>query len=205
MILQTRDDKVTIKWYNGSWSRKWKVYTYKNRNSESVASVEILPPGDIIIGEIELTKSCSLPKATNEKIRDLYNSLDNTGNYLLVKSSTMHFVFSLSTSQKTFPSKLTFHIRHIKLESEVSELNCTALYVRSENSDSWFHNVIAWIRNFQFMSRALQITTNWDQKFPTCFWDSHHTNFGHRSENSDICFVILWSHGSEIWSPYICC
>ena len=80
MILQTRDDKVTIKWYDRSWSGKWRVYTYKNRNSESVAWVETLPIGDIIIGKIELTTSCSLPKATKEKLRDLYNSLDNTGN-----------------------------------------------------------------------------------------------------------------------------
>ena len=78
MVLQTRDDEVTIKWYDGSWSGKWKVYTYKeSRNSESVAWVETLPIGDIIIGKIELTKSCSLPKATKEKLRDLYNSLDS--------------------------------------------------------------------------------------------------------------------------------
>ena len=77
MVLQTRDDEVTIKWYDGSWSGKWKTYTYKNRNSESVTWVETLPIGDIIIGKIELTKSCSLPKATKEKLRDLYNSLDS--------------------------------------------------------------------------------------------------------------------------------
>ena len=53
MVLQTRDDEVTIKWYDESWSRKWKVYTYKESwNSESVAWVETLPIGDIIIGNI---------------------------------------------------------------------------------------------------------------------------------------------------------
>ena len=38
MVLETRDDKVTIKWYDGCWSWKVKVYTYKeSRNSEYVA------------------------------------------------------------------------------------------------------------------------------------------------------------------------
>ena len=41
------------------------------------------------------------------------------------------------------------------------------------------------------MSRALQITTNWDQKFPTRVWDSTHINFGHGSEISDI-YVLLF-------------
>jgi hypothetical protein len=78
MVLQTKDDEVTIKWYDGSWSGKWKVYTYKeSRNSEFVAWVETLPIGDIIFGKIELTKSCLLPKAAKEKLRDLYNSLDS--------------------------------------------------------------------------------------------------------------------------------
>ena len=78
MVLEVKDDKVTIKWYDGSWFGKWKVYMYKNgRNSESMAWVETLPIGDIIIGKIELTKSCSLPKATKDKLRDLYNSLDS--------------------------------------------------------------------------------------------------------------------------------
>ena len=81
MVLQVADDEVTIKWYDGSWSGRWKVYTYKeSRNSEPIAWVETLPIGDIINGKIELTKSCSLPKATKEKLRDLYNSLDNTSN-----------------------------------------------------------------------------------------------------------------------------
>ena len=108
MVLQVADDEVTIKWYDGSWSGRWKVYTYKeSQNSEPIAWVETLPIGDIITGKIELTKSCSLPKATKEKLRDLYNSLDNTSNYfLLIKSipllCTSHD-FSLSTSQNIFP------------------------------------------------------------------------------------------------------
>ena len=78
MVLQVADDEVTIKWYDGSWSGRWKVYTYKeSRNSEPIAWVETLPIVDIITGKIELTKSCSLPKTTKEKLRDLYNSLDN--------------------------------------------------------------------------------------------------------------------------------
>ena len=75
-VLEVKENKVSIKWYDGTWSGKWKVYTYMDGRN-SVAWVETLPVSDIIIGKIELTKSCSLPKATKDKLRDLYNSLDN--------------------------------------------------------------------------------------------------------------------------------
>ena len=71
-----KDNKVTIKWYDGTWSGMWKVYTCKDSRN-SVALVETLPVSDIIVRKIELTKSCSLPKATKDKLRDLYNSLDS--------------------------------------------------------------------------------------------------------------------------------
>ena len=41
MVLEMKDDKATIKWYDGTWTGKWKVYTYKNsRNLESMAWVK---------------------------------------------------------------------------------------------------------------------------------------------------------------------
>ena len=75
-MLEVKDNKVTIKWYDGTWSSKWKVYTYKDGRM-TVAWVETLQISDIIVGKIDLTKSGSLPKATKDKLRDLYNSLDS--------------------------------------------------------------------------------------------------------------------------------
>ena len=71
-----KDNKVTIKWYDGTWSSKWKVYNYKD-GRKTVAWVETLPINDIIVGKIHLTKSGLLPKAIKDKLRDLYNSLDS--------------------------------------------------------------------------------------------------------------------------------
>ena len=75
-VLEVKEEKVTIKWFDGTWSSKWKVYTYKD-GRKTVAWVESLPIDDIIEGKIELTKSGSLPKATKDKLRQLYNSLDS--------------------------------------------------------------------------------------------------------------------------------
>ena len=55
----------------------------------SVAWVETLPVSDIIIGKIELTKSCSLLKATKDKLRDMYNSLDGPANTVALQLTEM--------------------------------------------------------------------------------------------------------------------
>ena len=73
-VLQSKDNEVTIKWYDGTWSSKWKVYTYKDGRN-TVAWIETVPMNDIILSKIELTKSGSLPTAIRGKLRDLYNSL----------------------------------------------------------------------------------------------------------------------------------
>ena len=73
-VLEVKDT-VTIKWYDGTWSSKWKVYTYRN-GRQMVAWIETLPLSDIIAGNIQLTNSGALPKAIKDKLRHLYNSLD---------------------------------------------------------------------------------------------------------------------------------
>ena len=75
-VLEKKDNKVSIKWYDGTWSSKWKVYTYKDRR-QTVAWVETVEISDIILGKVELTKSGFLPKVTKDKLRDLYNSIDS--------------------------------------------------------------------------------------------------------------------------------
>ena len=87
-VLEVKENKVSVKWYDGTWSGKWKVYTYMDGRN-SVAWVETLPVSDIIIGKIELTKSCSLPKATKDKLRDMYNSLDGPANTVTLQLTEM--------------------------------------------------------------------------------------------------------------------
>ena len=72
-MLKVEEDKATIKWFDGTWSSKWKVYNYRE-GRKTVAWIEILPTTDIIAGNIELTKSGLLPKATKDKLEKLYNT-----------------------------------------------------------------------------------------------------------------------------------
>ena len=72
-VLEVKKDKATIKWFDGTWSSKWKVYNYKD-GRKTVVWMETLP---IIAGKIELTKTGVLPRATKEKLKELYDSLDN--------------------------------------------------------------------------------------------------------------------------------
>ena len=55
-VLEVKDDKATIKWYDGMWSTKWKVYTYVSKKKQ-VAWVECLPLSSIILGGINLTSA----------------------------------------------------------------------------------------------------------------------------------------------------
>ena len=90
----------------------------------TVAWVETLQISNIIVGKIDLTKSGSLPKATKDKLRDLYNSLDsNSFFYLspLFLSSALHQILFLLP--KDFLPKFTFLIPVDKfmLRSETSD------------------------------------------------------------------------------------
>ena len=72
-VLKVEKDKVTIKWFDGTWSSKWKVYNYRDER-KTVAWIETLPVTDIISGKIELTKSGLISKATKHKLKELYDS-----------------------------------------------------------------------------------------------------------------------------------
>ena len=72
-VLKVEKDKATIKWFDGTWSSKWKVYDYRD-GRKTVAWIETLPVTDIISGKIELTKSGLISKATKDKLKELYDS-----------------------------------------------------------------------------------------------------------------------------------
>ena len=76
-VLEVKGSEVTIKWYDGNWRGRWKVYTYKDRTKSVVAWIETLPVGDIVLRDIKLTKSGSLSKIVKDQLRDLYDKLDS--------------------------------------------------------------------------------------------------------------------------------
>ena len=71
-ILEVKEEKFTVKWYDGNRCGKWEVYTYRERR-KTVA----LPISAIIAGKVELTQNGQLSKAYKDKLRKLYHSLDN--------------------------------------------------------------------------------------------------------------------------------
>ena len=60
-VLKVEKDKATIKWFDGTWSSKWKVYNYRD-GRKTAAWIETLPVTKIISGKIELTKSGLIAK-----------------------------------------------------------------------------------------------------------------------------------------------
>ena len=72
-----KGSKVTIKWYDGTWTGRWKVYTYKDKTNSLVAWIETLPVGEIVLRDIKLTKCGSLSKIVKDQLRGLYNRLDS--------------------------------------------------------------------------------------------------------------------------------
>ena len=74
-VLEITKDQATIKWFDGTWSTRWKVYNYVHRR-QTVAWVESLPVNSIIKGNIKLTSSGQLPKHTKEILKQMYDQLD---------------------------------------------------------------------------------------------------------------------------------
>ena len=71
-LLKVEKDQATIKWFDGTWSSKWKVYNYRD-GRKTVAWIETLPITDILTGNVELTKTGYITKPTKDKLRAFYH------------------------------------------------------------------------------------------------------------------------------------
>ena len=72
MAYSAAGDKVHIKWYDGTWSSKWRVYTYI-KNRKKVAWEEDIAINQIIKRNIKLTPSGKLGLRTREELKELYD------------------------------------------------------------------------------------------------------------------------------------
>ena len=70
-ILACSGDKVQIKWYDGSWTSKWTVYTYII-NRKKVAWEEEVSIQYIIKRNVKLTPTSRLGKKLKEELKKLY-------------------------------------------------------------------------------------------------------------------------------------
>ena len=77
-VLEVKGSQVTIKWFDGTWTGRCRVYTYKDKRKSLVAWTETLPVDEIIHRDIKLTKGGSLSKIVKDQLRDLYNKLDSS-------------------------------------------------------------------------------------------------------------------------------
>ena len=73
-VLEVKGSQVI----DGTWTGRWRVYTYKDKRKSLVAWIETLPVDEIIRRDIKLTKGGSLSKIVKDQLRDLYNKLDSS-------------------------------------------------------------------------------------------------------------------------------
>ena len=71
--LSCSGDKVHLKWYDGTWTSKWKVYTYI-KNRKKVAWEEEVDIHHIVKRHIKLTPSGKLGVKVKEELKNLYQS-----------------------------------------------------------------------------------------------------------------------------------
>ena len=73
-VLTLSGSKATVRWYDGSWTRKWVVYTYMERQRK-VPWDEELDIEDIIYSKVKLTASGVLTACTKRELEQCYNNL----------------------------------------------------------------------------------------------------------------------------------
>ena len=70
-ILSMSEKKVKVRWYNGTWTRKWSVYLYKERENNMPWDEEV-ELEDIIYTNVKLTPSGALTVETKRELKKLY-------------------------------------------------------------------------------------------------------------------------------------
>ena len=71
-VLAYSGEEVHLKWYDGTWTSKWKVYTYI-KNRKKVAWEEKVDINHIIKRNIKLTPSGKLGLRTKAELKELYD------------------------------------------------------------------------------------------------------------------------------------
>ena len=63
---------ATIKWFDGTWNSKWRVYTYKVGKKTMVWEEEVKVK-DILTNEVFFTPAMRLPVTIKQKLQNLYD------------------------------------------------------------------------------------------------------------------------------------
>lgn len=73
-ILTLSGSKATVRWYNGTWTRKWVVYTYMKGRSKVPWDEEVTIK-DIICTKVNFTASGVLTAHCRRDLEQCYGSL----------------------------------------------------------------------------------------------------------------------------------
>lgn len=75
-VLSSSAHKVKVRWYDGSWSKKWVVYTYlQGRPQRKVPWDEEVDINDIVSTNIKLTASGVLTAQCKRELEQCYKDL----------------------------------------------------------------------------------------------------------------------------------
>lgn len=70
-VLSLSPDKLRVQWFDGSWSRKWKVYTYRV-GKKTLEWVEEVSRQHIVASNILLTRGGSLTAKSKRDLKQAY-------------------------------------------------------------------------------------------------------------------------------------
>ena len=71
-ILKISKEVATIKWFDGTWNSKWKVYTYK-AGRKTVAWEEVVNVKEILT-TVVFTDGMRLSVSSKRKLQNLYDT-----------------------------------------------------------------------------------------------------------------------------------
>ena len=70
-ILSIKDSKLTVQWYDGSWTGQWKVYTYTIGRKE-VDWVEEVPFEYVVSDSVDFTPKGNLTAKCRRELKKAY-------------------------------------------------------------------------------------------------------------------------------------
>ena len=72
-VLSTSEELINVRWYDGRWSTKWKVYTYKHRETKQIIPWdEQVHRKYLLYRNVKFTASDKLTNKCKEDLKKLY-------------------------------------------------------------------------------------------------------------------------------------
>ena len=71
LVLKVASNKLHVRWYDGSWTGKWKIYKYFLGRKEMTWEEEV-DITHLVLRDVQLTSAGRLSLKTKRKLKELY-------------------------------------------------------------------------------------------------------------------------------------